>query len=146
MSTLQSLKLVATVKPQHLPEIVKRRHKLTEKLWEQIALAKSQITGEPLNLTKQKTVKNAETGETRTISLVKHVRPWWFNAENGTVCVSVRYGAKVIELAKGKPSVEVANTADLIKALEAIKTAVEAGELDAQIDLASSSLRSEFKK
>ena len=142
MSTLQSLKLVATVKPQHLPEIVKRRHKLTEKLWEQIALAKSQITGEPLNLTKQKTVKNAET---RTISLVKHVRPWWFNAENGTVCVSVRYGAKVIELAKGKPSVELAAMTDLISTLEIIKKAVEAGELDQQIEQVSGALRSNFK-
>jgi hypothetical protein len=145
MSTLQSLKLVATVKPQHLPEIVKRRHKLTEKLWEQIALAKSQITGEPLNLTKQKTVKNAETGETRTISLVKHVRPWWFNAENGSVCVSVRYGAKVIELAKGKPSVELAAMTDLISTLEIIKKAVEAGELDQQIEQVSGALRSNFK-
>jgi hypothetical protein len=49
-------------------------------------------------------------------------------------------------LAKGKPSVEVANPADLIKALEVIKGAVEAGELDDQIEKASSSLRSGFKR
>ena len=76
---------------------------------------------------------------------MKHVRPWWFNAENGTVCVSVRYGAKVIELAKGKPSVELAAMTDLISTLEIIKKAVEAGELDQQIEQVSGALRSNFK-
>ena len=85
-------------------------------------------------------------GLKKQIQVTKRIKPWWFVAENGKVCVSIKYGSWTIELAKGKPSVEVANTADLIKALETIKTAVEAGELDAQIDLASSSLRSGFKK
>ena len=35
---------------------------------------------------------------------------------------------------------------DLVKALESIKSAVEAGELDAQIETASASLRSGFKR
>jgi len=51
-----------------------------------------------------------------------------------------------IELAKGKPSVEVASGPELVKALESIKAAVEAGELDAQIETASASLRSGFKR
>ena len=51
-----------------------------------------------------------------------------------------------IELAKGKPSVEVASAEDLVKALETIKQAVEAGELDSQIETASASLRSGFKR
>ena len=45
----------------------------------------------------------------------------------GKVCVAVKYGSCTIELAKGKPSVEVASAEDLVKALTAIKTAVEAG-------------------
>jgi hypothetical protein len=66
--------------------------------------------------------------------------------EQGKVCVSVKYGSWTIELAKGKPSVEVANGAELVKTLETIKGAVEAGELDAQIETASASLRSGFKR
>jgi len=58
----------------------------------------------------------------------------------------VRYGSWTIELAKGKPSVEVASAEDLVRALETVKQAVEAGELDTEIDKASSSLRSGFKK
>ena len=51
-----------------------------------------------------------------------------------------------IELAKGKPSVEVASGEELVKALTAIKAAVEAGELDSQIETASSSLKQAFRK
>ena len=51
-----------------------------------------------------------------------------------------------LELAKGKPSVEVASANDLVIALETIKQAVEAGELDAQIETASAGLKSGFKK
>ena len=51
-----------------------------------------------------------------------------------------------IDLAKGKPSVEVESGEALVKALETIKIAVEAGELDAQIEIASAKLRSGFGK
>jgi hypothetical protein len=60
--------------------------------------------------------------------------------------VAVKYGSCTIELAKGKPSVEVASAEDLVKALTAIKTAVEAGELDVQIETASGALRAGFKR
>ncbi len=64
----------------------------------------------------------------------------------GKVCFSVRYGSWTIDLAKGKPSVEVESGEALVKALETIKTAVEAGELDSQIEIASAKLRSGFGK
>ena len=51
----------------------------------------------------------------------------------------------VLELAKGKPSVEIDSPQDLIKALEVIKGAVEAGELDEQIEIASANLRAGFQ-
>jgi hypothetical protein len=58
----------------------------------------------------------------------------------------VRYGAKVIELAKGKSAIEVASPDALIEALEAVNAAVLAGELDAQIEAVSGQLRSSFLK
>ena len=51
---------------------------------------------------------------------------------------------KLIELAKGKTAVEVATAEDLIKTLEIIKGAVEAGDLDAQIEQASGAVRAGF--
>ena len=146
MSALSSLKLVAVKKPSHMPAIVIRRNKLSSKLWEQIQLAKSQLDGTPFVVMKYRSMVDRETGLRKQVELPKRIKPWWFQSEQGKVCVSVRYGSWTIELAKGKPSVEVANAQDLIKTLETIKSAVEAGELDAQIETASAHLRSGFKR
>jgi len=145
MSALSSLKLVAVKKPSHMPAIVIRRNKLSSKLWEQIQLAKSQLDGTPFVVMKYRSMVDRETGLRKQVELPKRIKPWWFQSEQGKVCVSVKYGSWTIELAKGKPSVEVANAQDLIKTLETIKSAVEAGELDAQIETAIASLRSGFK-
>ena len=146
MSALGTLKLVAAKKPQHLPAIQLRRNKLSNKLWEQIQLAKSQITGQPFVVTRFRSVKDPESGLRKQIEMPKRIRPWWFVTESGKVCVSIRYGSWTLELAKGKPSVELASASDLVIALETIKQAVEAGELDAQIETASTGLKSGFKK
>jgi len=146
MSALSTLKLVAVKKPSHMPAIVIRRNKLSSKLWEQIQLAKSQLDGTPFVVMKYRSMVDRETGLRKQVELPKRIKPWWFQSEQGKVCVSVKYGSWTIELAKGKPSVEVANAQDLIKTLETIKSAVEAGELDVQIEMASAHLRSGFKR
>ncbi len=146
MSTLNNLKLVAVKKPRNMPAIVIRRNKLAAKLWEQINLAQSQLDGKPFVVMKYRSIKDSETGLRKQIEVPKRIRPWWFQSEGGKVCVAVKYGSWTIELAKGKPSVEVATGEELVKALTAIKAAVEAGELDAQIETASASLRSGFKR
>jgi len=146
MSALSTLKLVAVKKPSHMPAIVIRRNKLSSKLWEQIQLAKSQLDGTPFVVMKYRSMVDRETGLRKQVELPKRIKPWWFQSEQGKVCVSVKYGSWTIELAKGKPSVEVASAQDLIKTLETIKSAVEAGELDVQIETASASLRSGFKR
>ena len=146
MSALSTLKLVAARKPQQMPTIQLRRNKLSNKLWEQIQLAKSQLTGQPFVVTRFRSVKDRDTGLRRQVEMPKRVRPWWFVTENGKVCVSIRYGSWTLELAKGKPSVEVASADELVVALETIKQAVEAGELDAQIEIASAGLKSGFKR
>jgi len=87
-----------------------------------------------------------EDGIRRTIEVAKRVKPWWFVADNGKVCINVRYGSKLIELAKGKTAIEVASAEDLIRTLDVIKSAVIEGELDAQIEAASGALRAGFKR
>jgi len=67
-------------------------------------------------------------------------------SETGKVCISIRYGAKLIELAKGKSAIEVSSGEELIKTLELNKRAVEAGELDSQIEIASTKLKEGFKR
>jgi hypothetical protein len=74
------------------------------------------------------------------------VKQWWFTTDAGKLAVSVRYGSKVLELIKGKYAIEVAHEKDLAKTLDVIKSAVLAGELDAQIATASVNLRKGFGK
>jgi len=82
----------------------------------------------------------------RQVEMPKRVRPWWFVTDTGKLALSVRYGVKVLELAKGKVAVEVGSEKDLVPTLELIKRAVEAGELDAQIEVAAVKLRDGFGK
>jgi hypothetical protein len=93
-----------------------------------------------------RSVRDPETVLRKDVEVPKRVKPWWFVADNGKVCLSVKCGAKVLELAKGKSAIEVAGPEELIKTLETIKTAVEAGELDGQIGAASQSLSEGFQK
>ncbi|QWD10062.1 hypothetical protein G6713_04950 [Polynucleobacter paneuropaeus] len=146
MSVLSNLKLVDVKKPRNMPVIVIRRNKLSSKLWEQIQLAKSQLEGTQFVVTKFRSVKDRETGILKQVEVPKRIKPWWFQSDEGKVCFSVRYGSWTIDLAKGKPSVEVESGEELVKALTTIKIAVEAGELDSQIEIASTKLRSGFGK
>jgi len=146
MSTLDTLKLSTAKKPTHLPQIVLRRNKLSNKLWEQIQLAKSQIEGTTFVVKKYKSVVDKETGLRKQVEVPKRIREWWFKNEQGKVCVAIRYGTQVMELAKGKTSIEVDSAQALIRALELVKQAVEGGELDTQINNASANLLKGFAK
>ena len=101
-----------------------RRNKLSDKLWEQLQLARSQKSGETFAPLRRKSFRNAETGERTSIETPKRVRPWWFTENSGKLCFSVRYGSKVINIAKGKNAIEVANLDDLINVIETVKSAV----------------------
>ena len=75
MSTLSTLKLVATKKPQQMPTIQLRRNKLSSKLWEQIQLARSQINGQPFVVTRFRSVKDRDTGlRARNPIILSHAR------------------------------------------------------------------------
>ncbi len=146
MATLATLKLSGAVKPTHVPAVQLRRNKLVKRLWEQIELARAQQAGTTFAPTRLRSVRDTETGIRRQVETHKRVKPWWFTADNGKLAVSVRYGTRVLELAKGKWAVEVAAEKELVPVLEVLKTAVLDGELDAAMETASNKLRSAFGK
>lgn len=145
MSALTALKLSTAKKSQAMTPAVHRRMKLSKKLWEQIELAKATSTGGTYTARRFKTIRDDE-GNSRSVELPKKVRQWWWNTADGKLALNVRYGARVIELSKGKSTVEMAAQADLVPTLELIKKAVEAGDLDAQIEAAGIKLREGFGK
>ena len=146
MASLATLKLVATHKPAQLAPIQVRRNKLAKRIWEQVQLAKSQQGGAVFAPMKLRTVVDHDTGARRQVETHKRVKPWWFTAENGKLGLCVRYGSRVLELAKGKFSIEIASDKELTSTLELLKSAALNGELDAAIDAASDKLRAGFKK
>ena len=146
MSTLDALKLVAVKKPTHTPIVVIRRQKLASKVWEQLQLAKSQMDGTKFEVKKFRSYTDKESGLRKQIEVPKRIREWWFRNEQGKVCVAIKYGTRVLELAKGKHSIEVGSADELIKALELVKQAVELGELDQQLEQASGSVGKSFKR
>ena len=145
MSALAQLKLTNTRKPTQQPAIIQQRTKLAKRIWEQMELAKAQQAGETFASKRLKTVVGTD-GVKRTVEVAKRVKAWWFVADTGKLCVNIRYGSKLLELAKNKTTVEVADMAELIATLDIVKAAVIEGELDQQIQAASGQLRSGFKR
>lgn len=146
MSVIGTLKLVATKRPNQITAVQVRRNKMCRRLHEQIMLANAKQDGKQFSATKFRTVTDSETGERKSVEVAKIIKPWWFTTDNGKTAIAIRYGARVLELAKGKFAVEVASPSDIASTLEIIKTAVEAGELDAQLEATAGNLRNGFKK
>ena len=146
MSALNSLKFVSAKRPNQIPEIQVRRNKLSNRLWSQIQLAIALQKGENYTEKKIRTVRDKHTGDTRSVELNKRVRQMWFVGESGKVCIQIKYGSRVLEFSKGKNAIEVSSGEDLITALNTLKTAVEAGELDSQLNLAADAVKERFKK
>ena len=134
MATLLStLKLVTATRATQTSPVMQRRQKLIAKIDEQICLATAAMDGTTYQSTKFKNVVNAETGETEYKQVAKKLRTWWWRNEAGKVNLVVRYGARIIELAKGKNSIELENEAAILPTLDLIRKAAEAGELDEAI-------------
>ena len=145
MSALSKLKLVSAQAEGKSPSIL-RRNKLTGKLQDQIAAAKAATEGGTYAATRVKFVQDSESGERKQVEIATRVKQWWWKSPTGKIMLALRYGAKPIEIAKGKNAIEVGSMAELVAALEAVKEAVQAGELDAQIEQVSGSLRAGFAK
>jgi len=146
VATLATLKLSTAVKPTHMPAVQVRRNKLAKRLWEQAELAKAQQAGTQFTATKFRTVVENDTGLRKQVEVNKRIKQWWFTTDGGKLALSVRYGARLLELAKGKFAVELASEKELVPTLEIIKAAVLAGELDTAIDAASNKLRDGFQR
>jgi hypothetical protein len=146
MSALNSLKFVSAKRPTQLPEIQVRRNKMSNRLWSQIQLATALQKGENYTEKRFRSVRDRQTGETRSVELNKRVRQMWFVGENGKVCLQVKYGSRVLEFSKGKNAIEVNSADELITALTTLKAAVEAGELDSQLNLAADAVKERFRK
>ena len=146
MSGLSALKLVQAKRekgtsPQHA-----RRQKLSTKLAEQIQLAKAQQSGTEFSPVRVRTVKDETTGQTRKVEVPKRLKPWWWADEKGKLCITVRYGARTLEIVEGKNAIETDSIADVITSLQVIRTAVDSGELDKRIEAITQKVKDGFSE
>jgi hypothetical protein len=141
MSGLSALKFTNSKRQQGNSPQQARRQKFCVKLDEQIQLAKGQQAGTEFALTKVRTIKDAETGENRKVVVPKRIKPWWWSDEKGKLCITVRYGARTLEIMDGKNAIEADSIADVITSLQVIRTAAEKGELDKRIEAVTSKIK-----
>ena len=144
MSGLSALKLVQAKRekassPQHA-----RRQKLSTKLAEQIQLAKAQQAGTEFSPVRIRTVKDEATGQSRQVEVPKQLKPWWWTDERGKLCITVRYGARTLEIVEGKNAIETDSMAEVITTLQVIRTAVDSGELDKRIEAVMGQVKAGF--
>jgi hypothetical protein len=146
MSALNNLKFVTAKRPTQLTEVQVRRNKLGRAIWSQIQLATALQRGEQYTEKRFRTLRDKHTGETKNVELHRRIRQMWFTADNGRVCLQIRYGSKILEFAKGKNAIEVGSADELISALNTLKSAIENGELDNQLNTAADLVKERFKK
>lgn len=144
MTTFTALKFTAAQKANTVSAVQARRNKLAQRLAEQASLAKAVQAGTQFTATRLRTVKDEQTGERTAVEVNKKVKAWWFTADNGKLALSVRYGARQLELAKGKYAIEVVNERELLATLDVVREAVLAGQLDAAIEAVSNKVRAGF--
>jgi hypothetical protein len=128
MSVIASLKLIE-FKPENAQgRIFMRRRKLADKIDQQISLA-SDPAYAPMKLV---TVTDSEGNQQRK-EVAKRIKRWWVANSDGTVQLTVRYGSKPLELAKGKNAIQCADIKEVGTVLGKVKEAVMNGELDTML-------------
>jgi hypothetical protein len=129
MSVIASLKLVE-FKPENAQgRIFVRRRKLADKIDQQISLASDPAYAP----TKIVTLTDGEGNQQRK-EVAKRIKRWWVTNSDGTVQLTVRYGSRPLELAKGKNAIQCANVDEVGAILGKVKEAVMNGELDATLE------------
>jgi hypothetical protein len=108
--------------------VAERRRKLAAKIEEQLKLAMDG-SFQPM----KQIWTTGEDGVRRQQERAKRVKRWWLEGTDGTVLLTVRYGSKPIEFAKGKNAIQLTSKAEVEGTLRNLKLAVLAGEFDSLV-------------
>ena len=101
----------------------------------------------PLRLVPIKTSEPAfNKSSVRELGFSRRPRACFWTADDGRVYISLRYGTRAIEIAKGKSAIEIGELRQLVPVVEALKQAVAAGEVDQQLTAAGAVVSSRFAR
>lgn len=133
MTLLNALTLATYETNDKLSPTLNRRRKLLAKIDEQIRYA----TDSNYQPTKQTWHKDSD-GKEQRITVPKRVRRWWTVRSDGTVLLTVRYGSRALDLAKGKNAIVVNSVNELPTLLKRLSEAVDKGEFDTLLEAQAS--------
>lgn len=125
MSFLNQVELSVCKPNTQRSPIARRREKLAFKLEEQLKLA-IDSTYQPTKI-----VWNTDSdGNQHKVEQPKRIKRWWIEHDDGSVQLTVRYGSKPLEFAKGKNAIALKRKEDVEATLRKLKLAVLSGEFD----------------
>lgn len=120
MNLEKSLTLVPTKKPSMRNPVVERREKMIRNLNRQIELVHLERKGEKIS------------------------RPWFWSDDQGHIFVHIKYGKHVLELGKGKFSIQCSSMDEVISSLETVIGEVKKGSFDDTLARISENIRINF--
>jgi hypothetical protein len=134
---LADVKLVSAVRPTFQDPVALKRSKFISRVSEQLEIANLLMKGEQIPFT--------SFHDPVSLKRPRKVSPWWWTDKDGKYLMTIKYGYKVIELAKGKPAVQAETLDQIIEVLKSLKQATSNGELDLHLSQASELIRKKFK-
>lgn len=134
MSILSKLTLTTTTPNAPLTALARKRIKLLEKLDLQIGAAQAEAKDEEFFEEIKRWVQNDETGDKDAVTFNRPIKKWWWKNQHGALMISLKDGNKIIPLDDTNSSAEVGDIEQLVTTLETLRSAVIAGELDAQLE------------
>ena len=137
MIQLVDMKLVSAVRPTFHDPIALKRSKFISRVSEQLEIANLLMKGEQIPFT--------SFHDPVSLKSPRKVSPWWWTDKDGKYLMAIKYGSKVIELAKGKSAVQAETLDQIIEVLKSLKLATSNGELDLHLSQASELIRKKFK-
>ena len=138
MIQLADVKLIAAIRPTFQDPVALKRSKFIFRVSEQLEIANHLIKGEQIPVT--------SFHDPVSLKRSRKVSPWWWIDKDGKYLMTVKYGSKVIEFAKGKPAVQAESLDQIIEVLKSLKQATLNGDLDVLLTQAGELIRKKFKK
>jgi len=137
MIQLADVKLVSAVRPTFQDPVILKRTKFISRVSEQLEIANLLMKGEQIPFT--------SLNDAVSLRRPSKASPWWWTDKDGKYLMTIKYGSKVIELAKGKPAVQAETLDQIIEVLISLKLATSNGELDLLLSQAGELIRKRFK-
>ena len=115
--------------------VLRKRMRFSERLKEQQQMVAAMIHQQPFTKYESIWTTDNETGEKVKTEVPKTIKPWYWEA-NGAWYLECRYGNRRLRIKDGMSIIKVGKLDNLVRVIGLVISAVEAGELDEQLNAA----------